>query len=111
MYGDISGFGKFFKKKDSFIDNRTFQFHYRWTFGILIACAALISMSALYGGPPINVSVNVLHYPSRCVLGCGCFLLLIARTCFRSDNLFLKLPTGTVYVNSCAIHFFDFCNL
>ena len=59
MYGDISGFGKFFKKKDSFIDNRTFQFHYRWTFGILLACAGLISMSALYGGPPINVSVNV----------------------------------------------------
>ena len=61
MYGDISGFGKFFKKKDSFIDNRTFQFHYRWTFGILLACAGLISMSALYGGPPINVSVHMYY--------------------------------------------------
>ena len=60
MYGDISGFGRYFKKKESFIDNRTFQFHYRITFGILIASAALMGMSALYGGPPIQVSVNVL---------------------------------------------------
>ena len=58
MYGEISGFGRFFKKKDSFIDNRTFQFHYRITFGILTACAVLVQMGSLYGGPPIQVSVH-----------------------------------------------------
>ena len=55
MYGQISDFGRYFKKKESFIDNRTFQFHYRVTFGILIASSAIMMMSNLYGGPPIQV--------------------------------------------------------
>ena len=65
MFGQISDFGRYFKKKESFIDNRTFQFHYRVTFGILIASSAIMMMSNLYGGPPIQVC-KLIQQPQKC---------------------------------------------
>ena len=65
MYGQISDFGRYFKSKESFIDNRTFQFHYRITFGILIASSAIMMMSSLYGGPPIQVDTTCIVNSTR----------------------------------------------
>ena len=65
MYGQISDFGRYFKEKNSFIDNRTFQFHYRVTFGILIASSAIMMMSSLYGGPPIQVDTTCIVNSTR----------------------------------------------
>ena len=42
----------------------------------------------------------VQRYPSRCVLGCVCFLLLIVRTCLCGNNSH-KTTRTTVWITGC----------
>ncbi len=51
MYDNFGGFAGYFKKKKSYIDNTTFQLHYRVTFGLLILASLLVTMSQFFGAP------------------------------------------------------------
>jgi len=51
MYSTFSGFGSYFKKKNSLIDNATFRLHYRVTFGLLVLGSLLVTLSQFFGKP------------------------------------------------------------
>jgi len=51
MYSEFGGFGTYFRKKRTYIDNTTFKLHYRVTFGILILCSLLVTLSQFFGSP------------------------------------------------------------
>lgn len=52
MYDTFGGFSGYFQKgRTSHIDNSTFRLHYRFTFGLLIMCSMLVTLSQFFGAP------------------------------------------------------------